>query len=78
MTGSGKTEIFIEIIKKVIAQGKSAIILLPEISLTPQIAGRFKSVFGNKTALWHSQLTKSQRASTWHKIYNNDYKIVIS
>ena len=77
VTGSGKTEIFIEIIKKVIAQGKSAIILLPEISLTPQIAGRFKSVFGNKTALWHSQLTKSQRASTWHKIYNNDYKIVI-
>ncbi|MDP6879201.1 MAG: DEAD/DEAH box helicase family protein, partial [Candidatus Marinimicrobia bacterium] len=77
VTGSGKTEIFIEIIKKVIANGKSAIILLPEISLTPQIAGRFKSVFGNKTALWHSQLTKSQRASTWQKVYSNDYKIVI-
>ena len=77
VTGSGKTEIFIEIIKRVIGQGKSAIVLLPEISLTPQIAGRFKSVFGNLTTLWHSQLTKSQRASTWIKINNGDYKIVI-
>jgi len=77
VTGSGKTEIFIEIIKRVIKQGKSAIILLPEISLTPQIAGRFKSVFGSLTTLWHSQLTKSQRSSIWLKINNGDYKIVI-
>jgi len=77
VTGSGKTEIYIEIIKRVINQGKSAIILLPEISLTPQIAGRFKSVFGSLTTLWHSQLTKSQRASIWLKINNGDYKIVI-
>ena len=71
------TSLFIEIIKRVIDQGQSAIILLPEISLTPQIAGRFKSVFGSLTTLWHSQLTKSQRSSIWLKINNGDYKIVI-
>ena len=77
VTGSGKTEVFIEVIKKIISQGKTAIILIPEISLTPQIAGRFKSVFGSLTTLWHSKLTKSQRASIWLKINNGDYKIVI-
>ncbi len=77
VTGSGKTEIFIESIKTVIKKNQTAIVLLPEISLTPQIAGRFKSVFPGKVALWHSQLTKSQRNSTWEKIYNGIYSIVI-
>ena len=77
VTGSGKTEIFIEAIKKVLKKNKTAILLLPEISLTPQIAGRFKSVFPDKVALWHSQLTKAQRSSTWEKIYNGNYNIVI-
>ncbi len=77
VTGSGKTEIFIEAIKTVIKKNKTAIVLLPEISLTPQIAGRFKSVFPREVALWHSQLTKTQRNSTWEKIYKGIYKIVI-
>ena len=77
VTGSGKTEIFIEAIKKVLKKNKTAILLLPEISLTPQIAGRFKSVFPDNVALWHSQLTKAQRNSTWGKIYNGNYNIVI-
>ncbi len=77
VTGSGKTEIFIESIKTVIKKNQTAIVLLPEISLTPQIAGRFKSVFPGQVALWHSQLTKSQRNSTWGKIYNGIYNIVI-
>ena len=77
VTGSGKTEIFIEAIKTTIKIGKSAIILIPEISLTPQIAGRFKDVFGEEVALWHSQLTKSQRAKTWNEINNGECKIVI-
>ncbi|MDB2350700.1 primosomal protein N' [Candidatus Marinimicrobia bacterium] len=77
VTGSGKTEIFIEVIKAVIKMERSAIILIPEISLTPQIAGRFKDVFGQEIALWHSQLTKSQRAKTWNEINNGDCKIVI-
>ena len=77
VTGSGKTEIFIEVIKTVIKMKRSAIILIPEIALTPQIAGRFKDVFGQAIALWHSQLTKSQRAKTWNEINNGDSKIVI-
>ena len=77
VTGSGKTEIFIETIKTVIKKNKTAILLLPEISLTPQISGRFKSVFPGKIALWHSQLTKAQRNSTWEKIYNGERNIVI-
>ena len=77
VTGSGKTEIFIEIIKTVIKKNKTAILLLPEISLTPQISGRFKSVFPGGVVLWHSQLTKAQRNLAWNKIYKGDYNIVI-
>jgi len=77
VTGSGKTEIFIEAIKTVILKNKTAIVLLPEISLTPQISGRFKSVFPGKVAIWHSQLTKNQRNLVWEKIYNGIYNIVI-
>ena len=50
---------------------------MPEISLTPQIAGRFKAVFGNIIAIWHSKLTKKQKWETWNGIINNKYKIVI-
>ena len=77
VTGSGKTEVFVNAVKYCISQNRSAIILLPEISLTPQIAGRFRSVFGEKVALWHSKLTKSQKWITWNKIVNNEYRIVI-
>ena len=77
VTGSGKTEIFISIIKRVVKSGKTGIVLLPEIALTPQIAGRFISVFGERVALWHSQLNESQRKSTWSDIVNGKYKIVI-
>ena len=77
VTGSGKTEIFIEIIKTVKNLGKCSIVLIPEISLTSQIAGRFKQVFGDDMALWHSQLSKSQRAKTWRNINDGTCKIVI-
>ncbi|MEL0269005.1 MAG: primosomal protein N', partial [bacterium] len=77
VTGSGKTEIFIEIIKTVKKLGKCSIVLIPEISLTSQIAGRFKQVFGDDMALWHSQLSKSQRAKTWRDINDGTCKIVI-
>ncbi len=77
VTGSGKTEIYIESVRKCISIGKSAIILLPEISLTPQIAGRFKTEFGDKVAIWHSKLTQSQRSWTWKEICNGSFNIVI-
>tara|TARA_B100000073_G_scaffold190421_1_gene157623 strand:- start:3738 stop:5975 length:2238 start_codon:yes stop_codon:yes gene_type:complete len=77
VTGSGKTEVFIEIIKTVKKIGKCSIVLIPEISLTSQIAGRFREVFGDDMALWHSQLSKSQRAKTWQDINDGTCKIVI-
>ena len=77
VTGSGKTEVFIESVKNAIKFGKSAIVLLPEISITPQIAVRFKSVFGDKVAVWHSKLTQSSRGWIWKKICEGDYKIIV-
>ena len=77
VTGSGKTEIYIEAIRHCLDQDRSAIILLPEISLTPQIAGRFKAVFGDTVALWHSKLTQAQRAWTWKEICRGTFPVVI-
>lgn len=77
VTGSGKTEIYIDIARQVLQQGRTAILLLPEISLTPQIGGRFRAVFGEAVALWHSKLTPAARAWTWKRICNGDFKVVI-
>ena len=77
VTGSGKTEIYIEAARHGIKQNKSIIMLLPEIALTPQIAGRFRAAFGDDVALWHSKLSQSARAWTWKKICAGDYKVVV-
>lgn len=77
VTGSGKTEIYIELVRQTLELGKTTILLLPEISLTPQIAGRFRSVFGEKVALWHSKLSTSARAWTWRQICAGNYQVVI-
>jgi len=77
VTGSGKTEIYIEIARRTLKAGRSVILLLPEIALTPQIAGRFRSVFGESVALWHSKMSTSARAWTWKRICDGDFKVVI-
>jgi len=77
VTGSGKTEIYIEAVRYCLNQNRTSIILLPEISLTPQIAGRFRAVFGDIVAIWHSKLKQQQRSWTWGKICTEDFKIVI-
>ncbi len=77
VTGSGKTEIYIECVRFCLKKNRNAIILLPEISLTPQIAGRFRSVFGEIVAVWHSKLKTKQRSWTWKKICMGTFKIVI-
>lgn len=77
VTSSGKTEIYIDIVRDNLEKGKSAIILLPEIVLTPQIAGRFRAEFGNTVGIWHSKLNNSMRSWTWNKIRSGHYKIVI-
>ena len=77
VTGSGKTEIYIEAARHAININKTVIILLPEISLTPQIAGRFRSAFGDDVALWHSKLSQGARAWTWKQICGGKFKVVI-
>jgi len=77
VTGSGKTEIYIELVRETLEQGRTAIMLLPEIALTPQIAGRFRAVFGEKVALWHSKMTTAVRAWTWKQICAGQFKVVV-
>ena len=77
VTGSGKTEIYLKIAQEILDQGKSIIILLPEIALTPQIAGRFRAVFGDLVGLWHSKLSASARAWTWRNICEDKYRVIV-
>lgn len=77
VTGSGKTEIFLQMVEQVINEGKEAIILVPEISLTPQTIERFKGRFDEKIAIMHSKLTPKERFNQWRMINNGEVKIVI-
>lgn len=77
VTGSGKTEVYINIIKEAISQNKSAIMLVPEISLTPQIVDRFVSKFGNSVAILHSGLNDAERYDEYRKIKKGLVKIVV-
>ena len=77
VTGSGKTEVYMDVIEKAINNGKSAIMLVPEIGLTPQIVGKFISRFGNVTSVLHSKLSDSERYDEYRKITNGESKIVI-
>jgi len=77
VTGSGKTEVYLQLIDKVIQAGKTAIILVPEISLTPQITDRFLARFGRIIAILHSKLSQGERYDEWRRIQNGEAKIVI-
>lgn len=77
VTGSGKTEVYLQLIEKVLASGKNALVLVPEISLTPQITNRFISRFGNIVAILHSKLSIGERYDEWKKIHDSKAKIVI-
>jgi primosomal protein N' (replication factor Y) (superfamily II helicase) len=69
VTGSGKTEIYLQLIKKVISENKQALVLVPEISLTPQLEQRFKKRFGeDKIAVIHSQVSPRKRSESWYDI----------
>ncbi len=79
-TGSGKTEIYLQAIKIALARGRSAIVLVPEISLTPQTVERFKSRFAeiqDGVAVLHSHLSEGERHDEWHKIHSGRARIVI-
>ncbi len=78
ITGSGKTEIYLQLIAKVLENGKRAIVLVPEISLTPQMVDRFLSRFGeNIVAVLHSKLSQGERYDEWNKIKEGTAKVVV-
>ena len=78
VTGSGKTEIYLQLIEKIVEKGKSAIMLVPEISLTPQMINRFIERFGKEIiSVLHSKLSVGERHDSWEKIENGEARIVI-
>jgi len=77
VTGSGKTEVYIKLIEKAVESGKSALMLVPEISLTPQLMRKFGSKFGDKVALMHSALSEGERYDEWKRIKNGEATVVV-
>ena len=77
ITGSGKTQVYIDAIRNVMALGKTAIVLVPEISLTPQTVRRFKAHFGDDVAVMHSQMSIGERYDAWRMAHQGKVKIVI-
>lgn len=77
ITGSGKTEVYLQVIAEVLNQGKTAIMLVPEISLTPQMVQRFKSRFGEHVAVMHSGLSQGEKYDEWRKIERGEAEVVV-
>lgn len=77
VTGSGKTEVYMQIIKKVLALGKEVIVLVPEISLTPQLVSNFRIRFKDNIAILHSGLSDGEKFDEWRKIERHEAKVVI-
>ena len=76
VTGSGKTEIFISMMLKMISEGKRSIFLMPEISLTPQMEKRLKIFFGDRVAMWHSKLSKKKKEQILEQVYRGEISII--
>ncbi len=77
VTGSGKTEVYLKLAQAVVKAKKSVLVLVPEISLTPQVSTRFRLAFGNRVALWHSRMTRSEKGWTWQQLKKGQYSVVI-
>ena len=77
VTGSGKTHVYLEAIAHARSQGRGALALVPEIALTPQLAGRFRARFGDDVAVLHSGLTERERLSEWHRVRAGSAGVVV-
>lgn len=77
ITGSGKTEVYLQAIASILTQGKTAMMLVPEIALTPQMVERFKGRFGEAVAVLHSGLSKGEKYDEWRKIDRKEAKVVV-
>ncbi len=77
VTGSGKTEVYLQAIAPILKQGKSALVLVPEIGLTPQLTDRFRARFGSRVRVYHSALSDGERYDTWRYLLNKEPQVVI-
>ncbi len=77
ITGSGKTQVYIEAIKHTLAQGRDAIVLVPEIALTPQTVQRFRAHFKDSVAVLHSAMSDGERLDSWHRIKQGEARVAI-
>src|SRR5690606_41889364 len=77
VTGSGKTEVYLQAIARCLEPGREAIVLVPEISLTPQMVDRFKGRFGDRVAVLHSRLSQGERYDEWRKIHRGQVSVAV-
>jgi primosomal protein N' (replication factor Y) len=77
VTGSGKTELYVRVAQAAVEAGKGVLILVPEIALTPAVAGTFRAVFGQRVAIQHSGLSEGERHDQWHRIRRGDVDVVV-
>ncbi len=77
VTGSGKTAVYVAAMQRALAAGRSAMLLVPEIGLTPAMAGQMFAAFGGEVALLHSALTPDERAQQWHRIRRGEAQVVV-
>ena len=77
VTSSGKTQVYIEAIRRVLSEGKTALVLIPEISLTPQAIQRYRGNFGNEVAVLHSRMSPGERYDSWRKIREGKFRIAL-
>lgn len=77
VTGAGKTEVYMKLVERVLLEEKSAIILVPEIALTPQMIERFKGRFGVNVALFHSKLSDGERFDEWFRVKEGKSKVIV-
>src|SRR5207244_316939 len=77
VTGSGKTEVYLRVIAQALAAGRTALVLVPEISLTPQLAARFRARFGDQVAILHSGLSEGARLAEWSRLRRGEATIAV-
>lgn len=77
VTGSGKTEVYLRLIAETLKEERTALFLVPEISLTPQLSGRLKARFGSLVAVWHSAISSGERYDTWRRLRTGEVRILL-
>ena len=77
VTGSGKTEVYMHCIDEMLSRGKTAVMLVPEISLTPQVFGLFKARFGDRVAILHSGLSQGERFDEWRRLQSGEAVVAV-